>query len=289
MIHLANPWLSALAGLGVTFAFLLLMIGWGTLLGALAPLVLRRPRAQWQLLRIDRFWLVNTILAPIMFVFFAAIAWILRLTPHQMGFNFDNLGLGLGVAIPVGLLLGIPSAIAAPIATRQGNSPMKVPFGRSLFDVIGAITYTALLVGPVEEIPFRGIIQVVLNSAIPQTALLGPFSAPLGTFIAALIFVAYHFRNVVLGGESVGQFLRLMPGRVIASLILSLLFQGTGSLVGPIVFHNLLDTCTVASLSIVLYRDRRKRLSRAAELAQQRSTLVPAQDLTLPPGDIVEL
>jgi membrane protease YdiL (CAAX protease family) len=253
-----NPWLAALVGLAQAATVMAGMILFGAALNVAARVLVRHPREQWQLLRVDRFWLVNTILAPFMLAIFALFAWLFRLTPTQIGFNLHNLGTSLIFGIGLGLLMGLPSAIAAPIAARQGYSLMRVQFGRTLVDVIGAIFYAAVLVGPLEEIPFRGIIQTLLMHAMPQAAQMGPFSAALGTFVAAALFVLYHYRNVMLGGETRAQFVRQLPGRSIASLILSLLFQSTGSLLGPILYHNLIDTCTIAALSITLYRMRRQ-------------------------------
>jgi membrane protease YdiL (CAAX protease family) len=253
-----NPWLAAAIGLAQTVAILAAMVSFGALVSTVARLVIRRPRDQWRVLRVDRFWLVNIILAPFMFALFAALAWLLRLAPHDIGLNADHLGVSLGVGLGLGVLLGVPSAIAAPAAAKMGLNPMRVPFGRSLADVIGVITYTAIFVGPLEEIPFRGIIQTVLMRAMPQAGRLGPVTLLLGTLLAAIIFVLYHYRNVMMGGESRSQFVRLLPGRVIASLVLSLLFQNTGSLIGPILFHNFVDTCTIAALSITMYRLRRQ-------------------------------
>jgi membrane protease YdiL (CAAX protease family) len=254
----ANPWQAAGIGLAQTVIVLAGMILFGSVLNIVARFVLRRSSAEWRLLRIDRFWLVNSLLAPLMLALFAGFAWLFHLSPSDIGFNLHQLGVSLGVGISLGLLLGLPSAIAAPYAARQGLAPMRVPFGRTLFDTVGAIGYAAILVGLMEEIPFRGIIQTLLMRAMPQQGVIGPFSIALGTFVAAFVFVLYHYRNVILGGESQTQFLRQVPGRMVASFILSFLFQGTGSLLGPILFHNILDTCTIASLSISMYRLRKQ-------------------------------
>lgn len=278
-----NPWLAAGIGLAQTAFVLGAMVGFGALMNLVARLVIRRPRDQWRVLRVDRFWLVNMILSPFMFALFAALAWLLRLTPHDVGLNADHLGLSLGVGLGMGVLLGVPSAIAAPAAAKMGINPMRVAFGRTLTDVIGAIIYTALFVGPLEEIPFRGLIQTLLMRAMPQTAHIGSLTILLGTFLAAIIFVLYHYRNVMMGGESRGQFLRQIPGRTIASFVLALLFQATGSLLGPSLFHNFVDTCTVAALSITMYRLRRQgRLP-----PPWRPPAAPCDEMVPPiPGDV---
>ncbi len=254
----ANPWQAVGIGIAQTVVVLAGMILFGAVLNVLARFGMRRSHDEWRLLRIDRFWLVNTLLAPLMLALFAGFTWLFHLSLNDIGFNLHNLGTSLWWGISLGLLLGLPSAIAAPFAARQGLAPMKVPFGRTLFDTVGAIGYAAILVGPLEEIPFRGIIQTLLMRAMPQQGEIGPFSIALGTFIAAFVFVLYHYRNVMLGGESRSQFLRQVPGRLVASFILSFLYQGTGSLLGPILFHNIIDTCTIASLSISMYRLRRQ-------------------------------
>jgi hypothetical protein len=50
----------------------------------------------------------------------------------------------------------------------------------------------------------------------------------------------------------------MIPGRLVLALILALLFQTTGSLVGPIIFHNLVDTCTITALATTIYRLRQQ-------------------------------
>ncbi len=256
MPNIPQPW----SGILAICVFLIGMEAWSQMIGMVARKLTSHTLASWRQLRIDRFWLMNALLAPLLALYWALAAWLLRLTPNQLGLNAHALGLSLSVGLGFALLLGIPSAIQAPILVRRGLSPMQVDFGRSLLDVFGVIGYGLLLVGPVEEIPFRGIIQTVFMRALPVALRAGPFAVSLGTIAGALVFVAYHYRNVILGGETNAQFFRLLPGRLIASLILSLLFAGTGSLLGPILFHNVLDTCTFASLAISQYLRHRHPL-----------------------------
>lgn len=252
-----QSFIDMLRGLGITILILGGFIAYSSSIAFINRSILHYSREQWREFRKQSFWLLNTLYSPFFFLYFAGVAYALRLTPQTIGFNLHNLNLSLIVSLSVAAVLGTASAISSVYATKQGISIMHVSFGRSLKDVIGAIGYTAVLVGPLEEILFRGIIQTVLMRALPQTAHVGPFSFILGTFVAAIIFVAYHFRNVIIGGETAIQFFRLSPGRTIASVFLSLLFQGTGSLLGPILFHNIIDTCTVSAISITSYRMRK--------------------------------
>lgn len=252
----ANPWLAALAGLAATAVFLggFTLVGW--LLGQGARRAIGYTVAQWKTARVQRFWLINMLFAPALLAYFALAVWALRLTAGQIGFNLHQAGLSLAWALPVAAVMGGYNAVVAPLAARHGVRVMDVEFGRSLTDVVGAIAYMAVLVGPLEEIPFRGIIQTVLMAALPQALHGGRFTVLLGTLVGVAVFVLYHYRNVLLGGETRVQFLRLLPGRTLVSLFLGLLFQGTGSLLGPVIFHNIIDTCIVAALSITLYRQR---------------------------------
>lgn len=251
-----NGFVTAISGLVVAVLIMLSVTLLGRGLREIARLALGKSRDEWKEIEIQRFWLVNAIQAPFMLAFYALIIRILGFSATQVGFNFNNLGTSLLVALPIAVVLGSLSATVAPRAAQQGLSPMRVDFGRSLTDVIGSIAYMVILVGPLEEIPFRGILQTYLNTKMPQTVHLGPLVISLGTFFAAIFFVAYHYRNVMIGGETREQFWRQVPSRTVLSFILALLFQSTGSLVGPILFHNIVDTFTIASLSISIYRWR---------------------------------
>ncbi len=252
---MTNPWLAALLGLIETAIFLGLLFGISEGLSFIVPFIIGRSREEWRRLRVEYFWLFGAIFAPITFGYFALASWALHFTASQIGFNFHNVGLSLGVALPVSIALGSVSGFAATLNARRGITPMHgVQFGRSLPEVIGMIGYMVLLVGPIEEIPFRGIIQTLLDNNMPQSFL----HIKLGTIVAALIFVAYHYRNVLMKGESNTQFLLLAPGRTLISVILALLFQATGSLLGPILFHNIVDTFSISAVSITVYRMRQQ-------------------------------
>ena len=250
---MTNPWGAALLGLFQSIVFLAVFYSISEGLNRVAERVFHKTHAEWTVLRVENFWLFNLILAPLMLGYFALTAHLLGFSATRIGFNTNQLGLSLGVALPLSLTLGGLSAFAATVTSRQGITPMKgVPFGRSRRDTIGMIGYMAVLVGPLEEIPFRGIIQTLLMQQIPLMLHIGPVAIRLGTIVSVLIFVLYHYRNVMLGGESNTEFLRLSFGRTVISFILALLFQATGSLLGPIIFHNIVDTCTITAVSLTV-------------------------------------
>jgi membrane protease YdiL (CAAX protease family) len=249
---------TALIDIGLVAAFLAALIVLSAVLNVLGRLVTRTTADEWRKLRLKHVWPINVLTAPFVLALCAGAAYLLHLTPAQIGLNLHQAGLGLSVAVPLALFFGLPSAFSSVMATRHGVAVVNFPLGQSLANVVGPIAYVAILVGPVEELPFRGIIQTLTMRALPQAWLLGPFAIGLGTVLAALIFALYHLRNVLNNAETIRQFLQLLPGRVIVSLAVSLLYQGTGSLLGPIVFHNLLDTCTIAAMSITIWRMRRQ-------------------------------
>jgi membrane protease YdiL (CAAX protease family) len=254
--------LSALIGLLQTSVVIGLNVLYGLAIAYVArTYVLHVSLGKWKEYRIQNLWRVNTFTAPFVFLFFGVVIWALSLSPTQAGFNFNNFGTSILIAVPLALLLSLPGVLAfrfAPDDMKPSLVPMRVPFGRTLPDAIGTTLYALFLVGPIEEILFRGIIQTILMQAMPQAAFIGPWNVMLGTVIAALVFVFYHYRNVIVGGESREQFFRAFPGRTVISLIIALLYQSTGSLVGPIIFHNLVDTCMIATMSFTIYSMRQR-------------------------------
>lgn len=267
-MHASNPWLAGLSGFGLALVILALVMLFGMALSFLTRTVLKLTNAEWKALRVRRFWVINTAFAPLSLGLLALIAHQLGLTWNQVGFNANQLGLSLAISLPIALALGSLSAWAARTSALQGENPLKVPFATKT-DVFGSIAYMAILVGPLEEIPFRGILQTILQRAMPQTAHLGSIPLSLGAFIAALLFVLYHVRNVFVGGESLRRFALMIPGRLVLSLIMASLFEATGSLIGPIIFHNLVDTCTITSLATTIYSLRQRGLWREKSATEQ--------------------
>ena len=104
----------------------------------------------------------------------------------------------------------------------------------TLTNVVGRLSYIWIFAGLTEEILFRGLIQTELTY---QDEGIRYRDLKKGTIVAALIYALSH-----LGNLSSRTWLYVGP-QVIYTLFLGLalgkLYQRTGSLIGPIIGHNL--------------------------------------------------
>ncbi len=256
--------LTALMGLAQSVAVLAIFALAGVVIGRVGRQITQKNKEQWREYRLQRFWLINMLSAPVIIVIFFISARVTGLSLTETGLNLNHLSISLLIAVPTSLILGTISAISSYIAVKEGIKPIEIALDGGIFDAVGIILYAAIFVGPLEEFIFRGVIQALLMKDIGESLNIGPIHILYGTVIAAIIFVAYHYRNVMVGGETRKQFLTMIPGRLTLSLFLSFLFQGTGSLLGPIVFHNIIDTCTLATLVVTTYQKNHAGLQNTA-------------------------
>jgi membrane protease YdiL (CAAX protease family) len=151
------------------------------------------------------------------------------------------------IILAVGVGFGIIMALLSILAIKAGfgggyNSLVSV----SLLDKSLTLATFILLAGPSEDIFFIGFAQNVLTPSLGW-----------GAIIAYLvIFIAYHYANVISGAETRKEFLGTLPVRLMVSLLLSLSFYLTGSLMYGIIIHNLVDTFSYVAL---LYAMRQKQ------------------------------
>ncbi|MEC9488370.1 MAG: CPBP family intramembrane glutamic endopeptidase [Halanaerobium sp.] len=133
------------------------------------------------------------------------------------------------------LLAGISFACLVGLLTyqmiRNGN------YGKEYVKTIGQSPFLTILtlilfVGPAEDFFFLGFAQNILASRLNLFAV--PFYI--------LLFSFYHYLNVLSGMETRQEFFGMLPVRLIIAAILSLSFYYTGSLLYPLIIHNLFDT-----------------------------------------------
>lgn len=122
---------------------------------------------------------------------------------------------------------------ALHLVPGAGIDDLSSAFARAGLDpavFLGLAVVGVLLVGPAEELLFRGAVQGTLRRAF------GPWAAIGG---ASVLFTAFHVS--ALGNTSPGAALAALAVIFLVSLALGYAFERTGSLAVPIVVHSLYD------------------------------------------------
>ncbi|MCG8641034.1 MAG: CPBP family intramembrane metalloprotease, partial [Desulfobacterales bacterium] len=107
-----------------------------------------------------------------------------------------------------------------------------------------------IFVGPAEDILFLGIIQNTLTARIGWIAVL----------VYIIIFTLFHYINVLSNAESKKEFFGMLPVRLMISLIMSIAFYQTKSLIYSLVIHNFFDTLNYLAL-LKVEKDKKKNYS----------------------------
>lgn len=128
------------------------------------------------------------------------------------------------VALGQGVLRLVPGAGIEDVSSALGQGAVDP----TVLLVLAAVSL--LLVGPAEEVLFRGAVQGTLRLAF------GPWSAVLG---ASAVFVAVH--ALALVGQPLVSGVVALAVIGLVSVVLGYAFERTGSLVVPIVVHSLYD------------------------------------------------
>lgn len=113
--------------------------------------------------------------------------------------------------------------------TTNYGQEYKTMIQRSPFYMFSTLLF---FVGPAEDLLFLGIIQYAFMDKV------GWIAIP----IYLLVFVFYHYVNVLSGAETKKEFYGMLPFRLMISFILSMSFYLTNSLIFSFIIHNLGDT-----------------------------------------------
>jgi len=180
----------------------------------------------------------------ILIFFNIAVLAIFSLLKGEL-FTFTEPRMGM-IILAVGLGFGIIVALLSLLAIKAGfgggyNSLVSV----SSLDKSLTLATFILLAGPSEDIFFIGFVQNILTPSLGWGAII----------VYLLLFLAYHYANVISGIEKKEEFLGTLPVRLMVSLLLSLSFYLTGTLVYGFIVHNLIDTLSYVAL---LYAVRQK-------------------------------
>lgn len=158
----------------------------------------------------------------------------------EFGLTLQNTNEGLWLFVSLGLPFAILYSVGAFFflkKSQKGNMP-SLDFLKNPTDRIGTVVYTFTMPGVGEEILYRGFIQGYFSANIAGSVLLGSFPLMYSTIIASTIFILVHMYTM---GETVTEALTQLPGRIVITLILGITFQSAGSLLFPIITHNVFD------------------------------------------------
>lgn len=148
-------------------------------------------------------------------------------------------------AIIVGTIL---MEVVAGILGVEDTEPAENPVGEIIEQnpelVIGAVAFMFLVVGPTEEILFRGVVQNRLRerfSAVPAIAM------------ASVLFALVHI--VALAGQDPAGIAMTISILTVTSLGLGWIYEYTGNLVVPTILHGFHNSVIVVLIALVATMD----------------------------------
>ena len=173
----------------------------------------------------------------VMVVFNIVVLFLFGLLTVEL-FALTNATKGLTFVV-VGLVVAILVALLSYFAIKAGHGEgydallAKSPIER----VLNWATFL-VLIGFAEDLFFLGFVQNGLQEQMGWGAI--------GVYI--VIFVLYHFANVLGGLEKKEEFLGTLPVRLLVATLLGVSFYSTGSLIYGLVIHNMVDTFSYIAL-----------------------------------------
>jgi membrane protease YdiL (CAAX protease family) len=172
-----------------------------------------------------------------------ALVWFFLLDRRFPIGKFDNRALRPWYVVALILiLLNLGEAVASPpgAGTRLPNR----------LTLLGELVFAALVVGPTEELLFRGLIQTSLNRSIGASMAIKRWRLRWGTIGAAVAFGLFHLIN--LGHQGLGATLEQVFAAVLIGLVIGVLYDRNHNLIGASLAHGAADLSGTAIPLVVL-------------------------------------
>jgi len=169
---------------------------------------------------------------------YAAHAWLatIALTWYfLLGRHFPIGGVDARQLRPWYLLSLVITAVNAVVAFAAPPASMHV----NPVTLAAQLVALALVVGPSEELLFRGVIQTSLNRSIHAAMRWRGWRLPLGTLFVAVLFGLFHLVN--LGFQPLATTLEQVVVGIALGLVIGVLYDRTGNLIGAGLFHSVAD------------------------------------------------
>lgn len=166
-------------------------------------------------------------------------------------FTFENLRTGsilIGIGIGIAVLVAALSFLAIKAGFGSGYEEMVK---KSMLDKGLILLTTMLLIGLAEDLFFVGFVQNVLTPQLGWGAMI----------VYLVIFVGYHYANVIGGIETKEEFLGTIPVRLLVAVLIAISFYLTKSLVYGVIVHNLVDTFSYIALLLAVTKHKNETAS----------------------------
>lgn len=135
---------------------------------------------------------------------------------------------------PVLFLCLMVGHVITPIV--QGVPPERFAGGLRAMDLVGILVFSWIIVGLSEEVVFRGFFQTALAKFWRGTVKMVGVQVPVAGVWAAIIFTVAHISFSTMSAE---------PRQLVLAFVLGIYYavayNRTGSLLAPVVAHNLVD------------------------------------------------
>jgi membrane protease YdiL (CAAX protease family) len=124
----------------------------------------------------------------------------------------------------------LAQAVTSP--TQAANLPPVVP-------LVGELFFLAVLVGPTEELLFRGLIQTGLYRSMPAALRWRGWTLSAGTVVAAVVFGLWHLTNLTY--QALGPTVEQVVIATLIGLVIGVFYDRTQNLIGASILHSLND------------------------------------------------
>lgn len=173
-----------------------------------------------------------------------------RMHFNDWGLNLRNWRRSLRMTGSFAVIFGIVIAASTAIQIAGGVEPRN-PVGATMTEVLGRLFFMLVISGLSEEVLFRGMMQTPLTRWFPGVVRLRTLDLPVAGVITALIFAAVHI-NFTLAPLAITN---LYWPQVILAFVLGVVYavayHRTGSLLAPILMHNISNGLMAVSPLIV--------------------------------------
>lgn len=101
------------------------------------------------------------------------------------------------------------------------------------------LVFLALVVGPTEELLFRGLVQTGVNGSVSGELKVFGWSLRMGTALAAAAFGMWHLVNLIY--QPLGSTVIQVVTAAVIGLVIGVVYDRTRNLIGAAVLHSILD------------------------------------------------